>query len=126
MHHVRASLFIIGTSAVFFACGGSRTVVVAPAAALPSMALREQTADQQTWHVLSRLTFGARPGDVERVRAIGPDRWIDDCTLSGSDRVVRDRVDEWLAMGVLPILVMSSTSGGQAVAIRELFSAYGS
>jgi len=28
-------------------------------------------------HVLSRLTFGARPGDVARVRAMGIRRWID-------------------------------------------------
>jgi len=28
-------------------------------------------------HVLNRLTFGARPGDVERVQAIGLDKWID-------------------------------------------------
>jgi uncharacterized protein (DUF1800 family) len=28
-------------------------------------------------HVLSRLTFGARPGDADRVRAMGVKRWID-------------------------------------------------
>jgi uncharacterized protein (DUF1800 family) len=28
-------------------------------------------------HALNRLTFGPRPGDVERVTAIGVDRWID-------------------------------------------------
>ncbi|GJG87010.1 hypothetical protein tb265_21910 [Gemmatimonadetes bacterium T265] len=39
---------------------------------------RELTADQQVRHVLSRLTFGARPGDYERVRAEGVDRWIDE------------------------------------------------
>ena len=65
-------------------------------------------------------------GDRERLPSLMSDTWIDDCTISGSAGVVRDRVDEWLAMGVLPILVMSSTSGGQAVAIRELFAAYGS
>jgi uncharacterized protein (DUF1800 family) len=37
---------------------------------------REQTADQQVAHALSRLTFGARPGDVQRVRAMGVDQWI--------------------------------------------------
>ncbi len=52
------------------------------------------------------------------------DAWIDDCTISGSAGAVRDRVDEWMSMGVLPIVVMSSTTGGQAVAIRELFAAY--
>lgn len=28
-------------------------------------------------HALNRLTFGPRPGDVQRVEAIGVDRWID-------------------------------------------------
>ena len=37
---------------------------------------REQTADQQVMHALSRLTYGARPGDVQRVRTMGVDRWI--------------------------------------------------
>ncbi len=39
---------------------------------------RTQTADQQGVHALSRLTFGARPGDLERLRAMGVDRWIDE------------------------------------------------
>ncbi len=64
-------------------------------------------------------------GDRDRLPALMSDAWVDDCTISGSPGTVRDRVDEWLAMGVLPILVMSSTTGGQAVAIRELFAAYG-
>jgi uncharacterized protein (DUF1800 family) len=41
-----------------------------------SAGAREQTADQQVHHVLSRLAFGARPGDVEAVRAMGVDTWI--------------------------------------------------
>jgi uncharacterized protein (DUF1800 family) len=40
-------------------------------------ALRELTADRQVAQALSRLTFGARPGDVAKVRAMGVDRWID-------------------------------------------------
>jgi uncharacterized protein (DUF1800 family) len=39
--------------------------------------VRELPADQQIIHALSRLTFGAKPGDVQRVRAIGLDNWID-------------------------------------------------
>jgi uncharacterized protein (DUF1800 family) len=37
---------------------------------------REQTADQQVQHVLNRLAFGPRPGDVVAVRAMGVDAWI--------------------------------------------------
>jgi uncharacterized protein (DUF1800 family) len=33
--------------------------------------------DEQVQQVLNRLTFGARPGDAEKVRAIGIDKWID-------------------------------------------------
>ena len=39
--------------------------------------VRELPADQQIIHALSRLTFGAKPGDVLKVRAIGLDNWID-------------------------------------------------
>jgi uncharacterized protein (DUF1800 family) len=38
---------------------------------------RELAADQQVIHVLNRLAFGARPGDVQKVRATGLDKWID-------------------------------------------------
>ena len=38
---------------------------------------REQAADQQVLHALNRLAFGPRPGDVQRVRAMGLDQWID-------------------------------------------------
>ena len=32
--------------------------------------------DKQTLHVLNRLTFGPRPGDVDRVRSMGVEKWI--------------------------------------------------
>src|SRR5256714_839243 len=35
------------------------------------------TEEQRILHVLNRLGFGARPGDVERVRAMGLDRYIE-------------------------------------------------
>jgi uncharacterized protein (DUF1800 family) len=34
-------------------------------------------SDRQIVHVLNRLAYGPRPGDVERVRAIGVNRWIE-------------------------------------------------
>ena len=33
--------------------------------------------DERTLHALSRLTFGPRPGDLERVREIGLDKWFE-------------------------------------------------
>lgn len=37
---------------------------------------RDLTTREQATHVLNRLAYGARPGDVDRVIAIGIDRWI--------------------------------------------------
>jgi uncharacterized protein (DUF1800 family) len=36
----------------------------------------ELSREQQIDHALNRLAYGSRPGDVERVRAIGLERWI--------------------------------------------------
>jgi len=63
-------------------------------------------------------------GDRDAVTAAMSDSWVDDCTVSGGASAVRDRLDAWYAIGVTPIAVMSSTSGGQAAAIRELFNLY--
>jgi len=63
-------------------------------------------------------------GDRDRVDQLMTDAWIDDCTISGSAESVRGQLEEWMSLGVQPIAVMSSTTGGQAVAIRELFAAY--
>jgi uncharacterized protein (DUF1800 family) len=37
----------------------------------------DKAGDKATVHMLNRIAFGPRPGDVERVRAIGMDRYID-------------------------------------------------
>ena len=55
------------------ATGAARGV---PLAVVAPSEPREQTADQQVQHVLNRLGFGPRPGDVARVRAMGVDQWI--------------------------------------------------
>ena len=55
--------------------GGTVSPTVRQASA-QEIAAREQTADQQVQHVLSRLAFGPRPGDVAAVRAMGVDAWI--------------------------------------------------
>ena len=73
-----------------------------PAAVVQS---REQTADQQVRHILNRLAFGARPGDVERVRAIGVDRWI---AMQLQPSRIRDTSAERI-VSALPTLSMSSS-----------------
>jgi uncharacterized protein (DUF1800 family) len=41
-----------------------------------SPATKSLTEDQRILHVLNRLGFGARPGDIERVKSIGLDNYI--------------------------------------------------
>jgi len=64
---------------------------------------REQTADQQVQHALHRLAFGPRPGDVERVRAMGVDQWVEQ--QLHPDRIDDTRTDTWLTQ--FPALTMT-------------------
>ena len=66
---------------------------------------REQTADQQVRHALNRVTFGARPGDYDRVRAMGVDRWI---ALQLEPRRIEDR-DMTRFLSRFPTLALSTT-----------------
>jgi len=63
-------------------------------------------------------------GDRDAVTNAMHDRWLDDVTLSGSAGEVREGIEAWFDSGVTtPIVVPSSTSGGQLKAIEELFAA---
>ena len=55
--------------------------------AIVSSDVRELPADQQIMQALNRLTFGPRPGDIQKVRAIGLDAWID-------QQLHPDRIDD--------------------------------
>ena len=50
---------------------------VQPRSETTAPAVRPLSQPERVAHVLSRLTFGARPGDAERVAAMGIDRWIE-------------------------------------------------
>jgi uncharacterized protein (DUF1800 family) len=66
------------------------------AAALPGHAGgrydQKLALDRQIVHILNRLTFGPRPGDVDQVRRVGVDAWID-------QQLHPDRVTENAALG---------------------------
>jgi uncharacterized protein (DUF1800 family) len=64
-------------------------------AATPRMSERERAQ-----HVLDRLAFGARPGDVDRVLAIGVDRWIDQQLHPEriADREVESRLSKYATL----------------------------
>ena len=63
--------------------------------------------------------------DFAAVPGLMSDRWLSDVTLYGSAGDVREGVEAWVDAGVsTPILVPSSTSGGQLKALDELFAAF--
>jgi alkanesulfonate monooxygenase SsuD/methylene tetrahydromethanopterin reductase-like flavin-dependent oxidoreductase (luciferase family) len=76
---------------------------------------------------MSAVSVALEARDKDGVLAAMSNRWLDDCTLSGSAGRVRDGVEAWFDAGVTsPILVPSSTSGGQNKAFSELFDTFSS
>jgi alkanesulfonate monooxygenase SsuD/methylene tetrahydromethanopterin reductase-like flavin-dependent oxidoreductase (luciferase family) len=64
-------------------------------------------------------------GEQDRVPSLMSDRWLSDCTLYGSAAEVRDGLEAWFDAGVsTPILVPSSTTGGQLKALEEMFATF--
>ena len=61
-----------------FALSVAALVVIA--GSLPGAATgrfdQKLSKDKQALHVLNRLTFGPRPGEIDRVRDIGVEKWI--------------------------------------------------
>ena len=57
-------------------CGSLTQSMVSFADVLTNAKPKKMSEEQRIVHVLNRLGFGARPGDVERVKAIGVDNYI--------------------------------------------------
>src|SRR5882724_5879660 len=72
----RKSMRSMATVLAFVLFFQSTSAFVSIAAQRASKKSPTMTADQRVAHVLSRLTFGARPGDFERVKAMGVEAFI--------------------------------------------------
>ena len=72
----RRSMRLMATLLAFILCLQSTFAFVSIAAQRASKKSATMNADQRVAHVLSRLTFGARPGDFERVKAMGVEAFI--------------------------------------------------
>jgi len=74
---------------------------------------------------MAAVRDAAQARDQERIASVLSDRWLADVTLFGSAAEVREGLEAWYAAGVkTPILVPSSTEGGQMKAFEELFAAF--
>ncbi len=91
--------------------GGGAAGSSAPShtASATDIAAREQTADQQVQHVLNRLAFGPRPGDVAAVRAMGVDAWI-------ARQLEPDRIDDRKTTAFLAQFTTLGKTGGELLA----------
>jgi uncharacterized protein (DUF1800 family) len=81
MPAMRKQLILLGlillASTIFLAAGDKKSKSkTADSAAAQTVASMDE--DRKIVHALNRFTFGARPGDVERVRAMGLDKWFDE------------------------------------------------
>src|SRR5438270_8349084 len=60
------------------ALAGSGSLLLAKSKKKPAEAAPPQMDEsKRAVHVLNRLAFGPRPGDVEKVAAMGVDKWIE-------------------------------------------------
>ena len=51
-------------------------------------------------HLLSRLTFGARPGDLERLLAMGEEAWFEGQLAAAPDLILGDRLSMYESLGM--------------------------
>ncbi|MFN0146254.1 MAG: LLM class flavin-dependent oxidoreductase [Dehalococcoidia bacterium] len=64
-------------------------------------------------------------GNRDALPGLMSDRWLSDSTLYGSKKDVMEGLEAWFAAGMsTPIVVPSSTKGGQLKAFEEIFEAF--
>jgi alkanesulfonate monooxygenase SsuD/methylene tetrahydromethanopterin reductase-like flavin-dependent oxidoreductase (luciferase family) len=80
--------------------------------------------DKEMDNIESIIASTPKESLAEQLQQAMTDEWLRDCTISGNAPQVREQFAAWANAGVLPIAVMSSTSGGQAKAVAELFATY--
>src|ERR1700753_4243102 len=76
-HSHRFRMYTMHKSPLLIAGFAVLTAAQFPKRPSPSTGPGELLPDEQVQQVLNRLTFGARPGDAEKVRAMGVEKWID-------------------------------------------------
>ncbi len=90
MHGLWISL-VVGSGVASLAPMGVDHTAQPPAAA----GVADSTERGRALHALNRLTYGPRPGDVDRLLAIGVNRWIEE--QLHPDRIADAKLDEHLA-----------------------------
>src|SRR5579862_8332858 len=73
--------------------------------ALKGLPVTELSADEAILHALNRLSYGPRPGDIERVKQMGLAKWIEQQLSPNSidDKAMEARLEDY------PTLAMSTS-----------------
>ena len=71
--------------------------------------ITELTEDQAILHALDRLGYGPRPGDVERIRQMGLEKWVDQQLDPNSidDSDLDQRLDQYLTLNMSSAQLMA-------------------
>ncbi len=88
----------------------------------------EESKRDRTLHVLNRLAFGPRPGDFERVSAIGPERYVQEQLHPESIAIPGDlikRVSEYRTLHMSPLALFMEYQRPIMQARREAKAASG-
>ena len=107
---VTAVALLVGSS------GGAVSTAPATAAAAAAGGAEKRAVDERTIaHVLNRMAFGPAPGDIERVRAMGIARYIDEQLQPRklADAAMRERLAKF------ETLTMTSRDIGERYASLE-------
>ncbi len=74
---------------------------------------------------MSAIENAVAAGRQADIPSLMSDRWLADATLFGSASQVREGIEAWREAGVTtPVIVPSSASGTQLVAVEEIFAAF--
>ena len=83
--------------------------------------ITDLSEDEATMHALNRLAFGPRPGDVERVKKLGLEKWIDALLNPDSidDKQLAARLEDYPALKLSTAQLLDRYPNPQQVAKRE-------
>jgi uncharacterized protein (DUF1800 family) len=86
---------VVALSFAVAACGAQSPKLAAPSPSPLASQTQELLPDEQVQQALNRLTFGARPGDADKIRSMGVEKWID--LQLHPDRIDDTKADQLLA-----------------------------
>ena len=99
---------------------GHKTVLMSKAFR-GNLPITELTEDEAALHALNRLAYGPRPGDVERVKQMGLEKWIDEQLHPEriDDHAVQVRLEEYPAIRMSTEELLARYPRPQQIAKRE-------